>query len=780
MRSSAISYPLRIIREWLVTAHRENKTTTACTYQIEIGLHSRRPRTEANPIRISGWFFDATGKPAKVVYVRVGKHKVPCLAVKRADVFARFKDEGRELTSSNLGFVTELKTGVGLKRLVIEALCYDGVIVKLRSRLRWMRPYQPDLTSMHMPGDDDTISVAPDDTPAPQPDVKAIAFYLPQYHRIKENDAWWGEGFTEWTNVRSARPQFTGHHQPHVPHEKVGYYDLNDAQVLEWQASLARGAGIYGFCYYYYWFGGKRLLEMPLERLLASGKPDMPFCYCWANENWSRRWDGQDAEILIAQRHSTKDDAAVIHDLMRAFQDPRYIKVNCRPILIIYRPQLLPDARATFDLWRRLCLEAGIGELYLMGVKGHGCQDASKLGLDGLIEFPPNDHSASKPTDIPANIVSGFAGSLYDYREVRHRSLLAGRPEHPFYRGVMPSWDNTARRKSKGKVFLHSSPGAYRNWLRITAARTRAEPDPENRLLFINAWNEWAEGCHLEPDEKYGYAWLNATRQVLGSWTFNTSAPSRQKTPHKTGGGANSPEGVLVLIPHASNAPESRLRRARLLASRALDGLSKSRVVFDASGQAPPRGSHAARQSALASIRQNMVNRHLRNEKWIFWVDDDIVDYPANLVSELILRSAEGVAAPIVLMEGNEHDDAVYPSGFGPGRFFDIAGFIEKGRWARFTKPWFDQPGPCIELDSVGSCYIVPADLYRQGARHEIDPRAALFLEKRRNWPADAVAKGQSGKALAYTEHYSVCAFARASGLPVRAFTDLIALHQRV
>jgi glycosyltransferase involved in cell wall biosynthesis len=470
-----------------------------------------------NPAYISGWFVDLFGRPAKCVRVRNGLSYHPCAIQERPDVVSAFRERWPEMSSA-VGFYVEVPTGFGLRRLVIEAETVAGDRVDLGQRLIWMRLYRSRDERLAMPGDDEVFPTERQSGPTQQPDVKAIAFYLPQFHSIPENNAWWGHGFTEWTNVRPARPQFDEHYQPHIPHDDVGYYDLTDAAVLERQARMARSAGIYGFCFYYYWFAGKRLLERPLEQLLQSGRPAMPFCFCWANENWSRRWDGYDSEVLIAQAHSPEDDEAVIRDLARAFRDSRYIRVNGRPLLLLYRPALLPDPAATATRWRAWCRRDGIGEIHLAGVRGFGCNEPAPFGLDSLVEFPPNDSGAQPLSSTEVKEGEQFAGKLYDYRQVRANCLSVGRQSFRLFRGVMPSWDNTARRKHKGAVYLRSSPAAFANWLRRAVELTRdCAPDAE-RFLFINAWNEWAEGCHLEPDERYGYAWLNATNQVLGSW----------------------------------------------------------------------------------------------------------------------------------------------------------------------------------------------------------------------------------------------------------------------
>lgn len=1197
----------------------------------------------------------------------------------------------------------------------------------------------------------------PASIPAPaSSDVKAIAFYLPQFHTIPQNDLWWGEGFTEWTNVRRGKPNFEGHYQPHVPNG-LGYYDLSREGVLEQQAELARAAGLHGFCFYYYWFGGEVLLDLPVKRMVETGKPDFPFCICWANENWTRRWDGKDSDILIAQRHSAEDDFAFIRHIERIIKSENYIRIGGNPVLLVYRPSLLPDAKATLQRWRTHIRSTGLGELHLVMVQSfsEGISPAD-YGFDAVVQFPP--HLPSTPvTPAIRGKTRDFTGYIYNYDEVRRNAigqLHSASPGSTLYPGVMPSWDNTARQGSRSSIWVNSSPESYSEWLAEAVNLARAQLPPAERFVFINAWNEWAEGCHLEPDERFGYAWLNATalalsqsslapekppgsvshpeppaetpiavRPLVGairlvisvlfyhrediltpflknllpqlkaanqtkdlscelflsfnyqpspealeevrrlidrvlspnsdcvhviennfnlgfgaghnaifartesdlfiilnsdlhledeSWLvkfanrFRTSdaailglaenasrlredgcglpvgetgatldfvdgsvlairsdlatqfglfSPSfdyfyfedvdlnlryrqiglrietldipclherssstrllpkfavenvlnqnrtrfferwgsylttrrlanrlalrfreadRQlqcasfaaifgllaehptavldlwgvheqlvplfrhprirlipwwKTPRRedylrsyelsvegtntlplavriaeqmlvdpafqlarahleslpssdalesdhpnraviylarpqplfegkqpaadsllaaqepllqrgfeiryyseygvmevpavpqekrqdwkyvacvsgldlltdlasadalvtsdgwaaelgqlldkktmvwlgaTSAGAaiwnaakthaffdpslsclgcherfgqtsrnvclrgdeacmnsrltqtfveavekfldggpgvtaikmssamavhsrvrrsdqekleawpeTSAGSVLVLTPIHPKLNPAVLRRARELAERTISGMRECRLVYDNAGEAPLRGQpHPHRQTAIAEIRQNMVDRHLRDERWVFWVDADLVDYPANLLEELITRAEGGIAAPLVVLEGDLSEPA-YQAGFGPGRFYDIAGFIENGRWARFTQPYFDQIGPVYQLDSVGSCYLVNADLYRWGARHTVDRASASFLSSGSNWSNEAIFKNQLNPANSYTEHYTVCEFTRNAGLPVRAFADLIAFHQK-
>jgi lipopolysaccharide biosynthesis protein/glycosyltransferase involved in cell wall biosynthesis len=348
-------------------------------------------------------------------------------------------------------------------------------------------------------------------------DIRAIAIYLPQFHAIPENDAWWGKGFTEWTNVRRATPHYEGHHQPHVPHRDLGQYDLNDPSVMETQAAMARAAGIEGFCFYYYWFNGRRLLNMPTDRLLATGKPDFPFCFCWANENWTRTWDGGDKEILMGQAHCYESDELFILDLIPAFRDPRYIRVDGKPLLVVYRPGLLPDPAATARHWRETCRREGIGEIFLARMQMFDWElEGRDPGYDTVIQFAPvsRGYSPNLKDTVCVHDPAKFTGEVYDYRlSAANYAFETIGPK--LWPGVCPSWDNTARRMERGHSWIHSSPENYHWWLSTVVHHARQVLPPQQRFVFINAWNEWAEGCHLEPDEQYGYAWLNATRLAL-------------------------------------------------------------------------------------------------------------------------------------------------------------------------------------------------------------------------------------------------------------------------
>lgn len=345
--------------------------------------------------------------------------------------------------------------------------------------------------------------------------VKLIAFYLPQFHPIPENDEWWGKGFTEWTNVTKAQPLFEGHEQPHLPGE-MGFYDLRLPQVMQEQAQLARAHGIDGFCYHYYWFSGKRLLERPLDDMLENPAVDMPFCLCWANENWTRRWDGDNKKILIAQKYRPEGDVAFIEDLLPYIRDPRYIRVDGAPLLIVYAPQHLPDARRMTDAWRKHCRDIGVGEIHLCAALILGNKSRPD-GFDSVVDFPPHNISAP-PRNASMRFTEkyelSFCGNILAYEDIAQHFLGQSYGDQTHFRTVFPSWDNTARTGERANVVIHSSPENYEVWLSRSIEKAAAELPEGRRMVFINAWNEWAEGCHLEPDRRHGRAWLEATQRA--------------------------------------------------------------------------------------------------------------------------------------------------------------------------------------------------------------------------------------------------------------------------
>jgi lipopolysaccharide biosynthesis protein/glycosyltransferase involved in cell wall biosynthesis len=348
-------------------------------------------------------------------------------------------------------------------------------------------------------------------------DIKMLAFFLPQFHPIPENDAWWGKGFTEWTNVTKAVPQFVGHYQPKLPGE-LGFYDLRMPEITEKQVALAKNYGISGFCFYYYWFSGRRILEKPVDLMLANKNWDMPFCLCWANESWSRRWDGSEESILLEQKYDPDDDIQFIQDLAVYLQDRRYIRIDDKPLVIIYRPDLLPDPKRMAKIWRDWCREHGIGEIYLCNVHTFDHVDPQSIGYDACIEFPPNQFPMDKYNQHVDLINKTYAGTVYNYPQLLNIAYQYETPDFIRFRGITPGWDNEARRTGRGTSFINNRPDTYKQWLNHLCHYTQEQLPENKQYIFVNAWNEWAEGAYLEPDNKFGYAFLEATYQVLSQF----------------------------------------------------------------------------------------------------------------------------------------------------------------------------------------------------------------------------------------------------------------------
>jgi glycosyltransferase involved in cell wall biosynthesis len=450
--------------------------------------------------------FLVSGRPVVLPDTNIGRFLIDgqhALLLQQGDAREIFAAVARVADEPDLA----KRLGEGGRAFALENLTWAGAVDRLATM------YEQALASPHRPATAGSTLV--EGTDSAEPPAKLIAFYLPQFHPIPENDEWWGEGFTEWTNVQRAAPQFPNHHQPQLPDQPLGFYDLRDPSILDEQVRLARSYGIFGFCFYYYWFNGRRVLEKPLNRMLESGRPDFPFCFCWANENWTRRWDGLDSEVLLRQDFSRGWAERFIRELIPALTDDRYISVRGAPLLLIYRANLVPEIARVADRWREIvATEAGL-DLHLAAVQSFGITDPRPYGLDAAVEFPPHTERFLMERSEMPGLNSGFAGYLEDFEAVMKHQLAIELPEYAWYRGVMPSWDNTARRGDLAHILVGSSPSLYQTWLRKMVLQAALRSTVDEPLVFINAWNEWAEGTHLEPDRRYGLAWLEATHNGL-------------------------------------------------------------------------------------------------------------------------------------------------------------------------------------------------------------------------------------------------------------------------
>lgn len=364
---------------------------------------------------------------------------------------------------------------------------------------------------------DDYVELASDVYERQPGDPIILAYYLPQYHPTPENDEWWGRGVTEWNNVCRAVPLYPGHYQPRQPGE-LGYYDLRITENIARQIELARMHGVHGFAYYYYWFDGRRLLDRPLDAFLNEPGLDFPFCLCWANESWTRRFDGNSGEVIMLQSSTVESYRAFIQSVQPYFADKRYIHIDGRPVLIIYRPSLIPDCANVLSYWRTYCQQQGLRDLYLIGVKENTFDgDLLSLGFDAQSEFHPGTvfRYCKDITDDIAFVRNNFRGIVLDYVDlVKNKKYLKFQAQK-LYRAIMPMWDNTPRRNNTAMIFEGSSPGLYKEWLKDILRETRNKKELDAPLVFVNAWNEWGESAYLEPDRKYGYAYLRATREAI-------------------------------------------------------------------------------------------------------------------------------------------------------------------------------------------------------------------------------------------------------------------------
>lgn len=369
--------------------------------------------------------------------------------------------------------------------------------------------------------------------------ARVIAFYLPQFHPIPENDAWWGPGFTEWTNVAKMKPLYPGHRQPKLPAD-LGFYDLRLPEARAAQAKLARSCGVEGFCYWHYWFGhGRRILERPFEEVLQSGEPDLPFCLAWANETWTGVWHGSPQSVLIHQEYpGAEDEAAHFAWALRAFRDPRYMRVDGKPIFVVYAPQNMPAPDAFIAHWRQLAERAGLPGLYFVAVT---CGYAENIkpydnpihdAFDAITPLVPQDYTTPFGQRSRINLrrrwrERDFGGKLrrlterygrpsrFDYADLVARVLADMPRSERFLPAVLPNWDNTPRSGRRGVVIENATPELFERYLEKALAIVEGRP-PERAIIFLKAWNEWAEGNYVEPDSVHGHRYLDAIRRVIG------------------------------------------------------------------------------------------------------------------------------------------------------------------------------------------------------------------------------------------------------------------------
>src|SRR5712692_10341717 len=349
--------------------------------------------------------------------------------------------------------------------------------------------------------------------------ARLIAFYLPQFHPIPENDCWWGKGFTEWTNTANAKPLFRGHYQPHVPAD-LGFYDLRVPETRLAQAELAQEHGIEAFCYYHYWFAARQILERPFNEVLKTREPDFPFCLCWANETWSGRWHGYPSKVLIEQTYpGPDDDVRHFYALLEAFSDDRYIRVDGKPVFIVYNPHQLPEPRRTTDCWRDLAHKEGLKGLYLVGSWNEPWTPREN-GFDAATTRKPLHPAALgvlKGTRKLRRLLRrllGYPSDVYSYKKILPYLLMPEASKPNIHPSVISNWDNSPRCGVRGLILHGSTPELFRQHLRATLKQVSFKP-LEHRLVFIKSWNEWAEGNHLEPDLRFGRAWLEVVKEEV-------------------------------------------------------------------------------------------------------------------------------------------------------------------------------------------------------------------------------------------------------------------------
>lgn len=362
--------------------------------------------------------------------------------------------------------------------------------------------------------------------------IKTIAFYLPQFHEIPENNEFWGKGFTEWDNVRGAKPLFENHDQPRIP-ENYNYYNLDDINVMKWQAEIAENAGLYGFCFYHYWFKSKPVMDKPLKNYLASNEIHFPYCLCWANESWNNGWAKSDQKVILKQEYGDIDEwEKHFRFFLDFFKDDKYIKEGNKPFLVIYRPYSCEYMLEILKYWNKRAIDEGFSGITYLSQRFEILDDQALYDYmdyhieyqPGFVwskkEYPENKESISdkihdailRRANIDIKILAN--GPKFKDYDLAWKRILDLKPESPkSVAGAFVDWDNSPRHKQRGVICVGTTPQKFKKYIKLQLQHIEKEYNPQ--YMFIFAWNEWGEGGYLEPDLSHGHAYLDALREVV-------------------------------------------------------------------------------------------------------------------------------------------------------------------------------------------------------------------------------------------------------------------------
>lgn len=529
---------------------------------------------EKRTVEVEGWLVSKENHDVKIRIRNGSSYYEPEIGLERFDVMKSLGEKYGD-RALNSGFrcefeytdgevVVEVDAGKGFKKLISRPI-YFGVDRNpeyfYNNNLAWHdAEHQNLMESRKAYYYEDSLEP---EMKLSKGDPRLMAIYLPQFHPFKENDTAWGKGFTEWTNVTSAKPRFIGHEQPLLP-SALGFYDLRLESKIKEQIDLAAQFGIYGFAMYYYWFSGKKLMDGPIEAIYNHKEWDFAYSVCWANENWTKRWDGRENDVIVAQEYLEDDPIHFIKDVEKYLLDPRYLRYEDKPILTVYRPSHLKEPERYAKVWREYFKEQHGLELYLISVLSFDDKDPREFGFDAAMDFAPlsaffkNKHFPDGHfpfMDVRSKLLDvNFDGVVADYRSIALNKNLIDCYDFKTFPCVTPSWDNDSRKKGKGFVYANSNPKLYARWLdNILDTYTKKESSP---IVYINAWNEWAEGAMVEPSQHLGYAVLNNTARILARYTKKSQRFDKI-----------APHGRLAVVVHLfyEEVWEDIVRRLRLI-----------------------------------------------------------------------------------------------------------------------------------------------------------------------------------------------------------------------